>query len=236
MNYLRPELLDRLAAAFALGTLKPRAARRFARVVRQSRTAQQAVDAWHKHLNQLAVSVPSVTPSSAVWHAIQQRTTGTSKRTSSYSALWIPSLGIAAGALMMVGVVHTEPGWFGIQPASKVAVAAAYVGILTAPSGAPTLLVSSLRQGRVLTLKQLQPLVPPAGYVAQLWALPHNNRAPFRLGIVPAQAKSTLTMTESSEKIFSDVGQLAVSFEPIQAADAVVPSAFVSQGHCVKLW
>ena len=236
MNYLRPELLDHLAAAFALGTLKPRAARRFARVMRQSRIAQQAVDAWHQQLNQLAVSVPPVTPGSAVWRAIQHRTTSASKRKLGYSVWWLSALGVATKALMMVRVIRSEPGWFGIQPASQVTVAAAYVGVLTAPAGAPALLVSSLRQGRVLTLKQIRPLTPPPGYVAQLWALPHNNRAPFRLGIIPTQAKCTLTLIDSSEKLFADVNQLAVSFEPAHAIDTAVPSAFALQGHCVKLW
>ena len=47
LPYRRPELLDRLAGAFAfaLGTLKPRASRRFSRVVQQSRKAQHAVSA-----------------------------------------------------------------------------------------------------------------------------------------------------------------------------------------------
>lgn len=236
MNYLRPALLDRLAAAFALGTLTPRAASRFARVVQQSRMAQQAVNAWQEQLNQLAVSVPPVQPDSAVWRAIQRRTTGAAKRPSRRLAWWLPSFGVAAGALMMVGLVRHEPRWFGIQPASTVAVAAAYVGVLTTPSGSPALLVSSLRQGRVLTLKQLQPLQPPAGYVAQLWALPDNNRAPRRLGIVPTQVKGTLVLADTSEKLFADVGQLAVSYEPAHTTNTTKPSAWVLQGLCVKLW
>ena len=58
----------------------------------------------------------------------------------------------------------------------------------------------------------------------------------FVLGIVPTQAKSTLTLSDSSEKLFADVSQLAVSFEPAHEIDTAVPSAFVLQGHCVKLW
>ena len=198
--------------------------------------AQHAVNTWQEQLNQLAVSVPPVQPDSAVWRAIQRRTTGVAKRTTSRLAWWMPSLGVAAGALMMVGVVRHEPQWFGIQPASQVAVAAAYVGVLTAPSGAPALLVSSLRQGRVLTLKQLQPLQPPAGYVAQLWALPNNNRAPLRIGVVPTQVKGTLALADTSEKLFAEVDQLAVSYEPADTPIITKPSAWVLQGLCVKLW
>jgi hypothetical protein len=39
MNYLRPELLDALARAHALGTLSPGAARRFTRLVARSALA-----------------------------------------------------------------------------------------------------------------------------------------------------------------------------------------------------
>lgn len=96
MNYLRPDLLHRLAAAYALGTLQPAAMRRFARVVQQSRVAQQAVDTWHDRLNLLAVSVPPVEPSAHVWHAIAQRTHGATNR-SAASGGWQPQMSMSMG-------------------------------------------------------------------------------------------------------------------------------------------
>ncbi len=233
MNYLRPDLLDRLAAAHALGTLSPRAARRFEAVLRNSHEARAAVTAWQEHLNRLAVSVPAVQPRPEVWHAIRQRIAPAPQRRR--QSWWWPVLGTAFGVVMTVGLVRQQPEWVGITPTSTETVAPAYVGILTNAANEPVVLASSLRQGRVLTLKMLKPVTPPAGQVARLWALPADGSPPFALGLVPTGNKARLALSDTSEALFAKVGRLAVSFEP--AAGGSQPGGpFVLSGHCVKVW
>lgn len=233
MNYLRPELLDRLAAAHALRTLSPRAARRFEAVLRGSHEARAAVTAWQERLSQLAVSVPPVQPSPVVWQAIQQRIAPAPQRRR--QPWWWPLLGTAFGVVMAVGVVREQPEWVGITPASTEAVAPAYVGILTNAANEPVVLASSLRHGKVLTLKMLKPVTPPEGQVARLWAIPSDGRAPFALGLVPSGNKARLALSDTSEALFAKVGRLAVSFEP--AGGGEQPGGpFVLSGHCVKVW
>lgn len=239
MNYLRPELLDRLARAFALGTLSAAAHRRFTAVLKTSHEARRSVDAWHERYNQLAISIPSMQPTKAVWQAIRQRTgAALPPRTRAWWVLaWGATLGAAFGALMVVGLVRVEPRWLGVDPASTVAVAPSYVGLLTNDAGEPVVLASSLRHGRLLSLKLLKPVTPPAGQVAQLWALPGDGRPPFALGVIPAGAKATLMLADTSERLFAKVPRLAVSFEPTPVTGDAQPSAaFVLTGHCVKLW
>ncbi len=72
MNYLRTALLDHLARSYALGTLHGAARRRFAKLVATSREARQSV-AWSEPLNALAVSIPPLQPSQAVWQAVLER-------------------------------------------------------------------------------------------------------------------------------------------------------------------
>ncbi|MCR9261065.1 MAG: hypothetical protein NXH95_15175 [Pseudomonadaceae bacterium] len=50
MNYERPELLDRLAAEYVLGTLHGAARRRFDRLFLESAAAREAVDSWQIRL------------------------------------------------------------------------------------------------------------------------------------------------------------------------------------------
>ncbi|MGM9480628.1 anti-sigma factor [Roseateles sp. NT4] len=233
MNYLRPELLDRLAGAHALGTLSPRAARRFEAVLRDSREARAAVTAWQEKLNQLAVSVPPVQPRPAVWQAIQRRIAPTPQRRR--QPWWWPLLGAAFGVVMAVGIVRQQPEWVGITPESGETLAPAYVGILTNEANEPVVLASSLRHGKVLTLKMLKPVKPPEGQVARLWAIPSDGRPPFALGTVPAGSKARLELTATSEALFSKVGRLAVSFEPPGGGDQP-GGPFVLSGHCVKVW
>lgn len=241
MNYLRPDLLDRLARSYALGTLSGGARRRFTKLLVTSREARQSVDGWNEQLNALAVSIPPVQPSAAVWQAILRRT-ARSSTASGRQRWWWPGLGLAGslacGALLTVVLVRVEPRWLGIEPTSTVALAPSYIGLLTNAEGQAVVLVSSLRYGKTLNLKMLKPVTPPPGKAAYLWALPGDGRQPFLLGPLPNVPKASLALSDTSERLFAQVPRLAVSFESAPVtAEAVVPTTpFALSGHCVKLW
>lgn len=247
MNYLQPERLDRLAREYALGTLAGRARRRFERVLRQSPAAAMAVSVWQERLAGLAASVPPIEPSPAVWQGLEQRLFTPSAATASQTPRspwrWLAELlsprtlgGALAGVLLCVFVLRSQPELIGMEP-TRETLPASYVGLLADANGQPTVLASSRRHGRVLTIKMLQPVAVPPGRVAQLWALPKDGGAPFPVGTVPSQGSATIELADSSEKLFFDVSRLAVSFEPAPAAAGALPSGdFVLSGACVKLW
>jgi anti-sigma-K factor RskA len=98
-------------------------------------------------------------------------------------------------------------------------------------------LASSKRHGKLMTVKLLQPVDIPAGSVAQLWALPKDGSAAFPVGVVPGSGTASFALADTSEKLFFNVPQLAVSFEAAPAKAGDKPSGgFVLSGHCVKLW
>lgn len=236
MNYLRPELLDRLCCSYALGTLGAPARRRFVKVLDASREARQRVEAWNEQLNSLAVSVPPMPPSPAVWQSIRHRTIRNGGVPVA-GRWWRPALGIALGALLTVALLRVEPRWLGVEPASTVALAPSYVGLLTNAEGEAVALVSSLRHGRTLNLKLLRPVTPPTGKAAYLWALPADGRPAFLLGALPAASKGTLALSDTSERLFAQVPRLAVTYETAPVAVGAGPSSpLVLSGHCVKLW
>lgn len=73
MNYLRPELLDRLASEYVLGTLRGHARRRFEKLLIVSGAARRAAAAWQERLAPLAQSAPEVVPPPRLWSAIRSR-------------------------------------------------------------------------------------------------------------------------------------------------------------------
>ena len=73
---MHPELLDRLAREYVLGTLQGGARRRFATLARQQPAAAQALQAWGQRLGRLGEAVPAVQPSEALWQGLQQRLFG----------------------------------------------------------------------------------------------------------------------------------------------------------------
>lgn len=246
MNYHHPELLDRLAAKFALGTLAGPARRRFERLLRELPAARSALAEWEERLAGLARSVPPVPAPARVWTAIDARTAPRAATASKpgWLARWLqPALGVAFGAVMTVGLVATNPALFvslDRLAQEEQGLPQSYIGLLTDAANQPTLLVSSTRQGTRVSVKFLRPVTVPAGRVIQVWALPKDG-APVPLGVAtPADPpKSThFEMTSSSEKLLSKVPRLAVTFEPapVTPSTAAPSGEFVLSGFCVKLW
>jgi anti-sigma-K factor RskA len=246
MNYLLPERLDRLAREYVLGTLTGGARRRFERLLHQVPVAMLAVTTWQERFSVLAAGVPAMQPRDTVWSDLETRLFApaeAARPAASKPLQWLWDLlsgralaGALAGVVLSVLVLRIQPAWVGLEPQSDT-LPASYVGLLTDAGGKPTVLASSRRHGRELTIKLLQPLQIPPGKVAQLWALPKDGAAPFPVAVVPDKGPARLHLSDTSEKLFFNVTRLAVSLEsaPAKAGDA--PSGeFVLSGHCVKLW
>jgi anti-sigma-K factor RskA len=243
MNYLKPERLDRLAREYVLGTLTGGARRRFERVLAASPAASLAVGAWQQRFSVLAASVPPMQPREAAWQQLERRLFPAAPKAASGFGAWLSNLlsarslgGALAGVLLCLAVLRLQPGLVGLQPPSE-ALPQSYVGLLSDGEGRPAVLASSLRHGRQLSVKLLQPVAVPAGRVAQLWALPRDGGEPFPLGVVPDHGSAVLALPDSSEKLFFNVTRLAVTLEVAPALAGAAPAGpFVLIGPCVKLW
>ena len=244
MNYLLPERLDRLAREYALGTLAGPARRRFERVLREAPAAVRAVGAWQERLGGLAGAVPAMQPRESLWRGLEQRLFVSAPRTAPRGPLrWLWGVlsvralgGVLAGVLLCAVLLRLQPGLIGMEPQSEV-LPQSYVGLLTDSAGVPTVLASSKRHGRLMTVKLLQPVDIPAGSVAQLWALPADGSGAFPVGVVPGKGTGTVALADTSEKLFFKVSRLAVSIEAAPAKAGDKPTGdFVLSGHCVKLW
>lgn len=73
MNYSDPELRDRLAAEYALGTLSGLTRRRFERLMSGDRNLRGLVEDWEQRLSPLAEMIPDVEPPAHVWDEIASR-------------------------------------------------------------------------------------------------------------------------------------------------------------------
>jgi anti-sigma-K factor RskA len=234
MNYDRPELLDRLAAAQVFGTLGRLPRRRFARLTRDLPSAAAALARWEAHAATLATPVPPVAPSPALWRAIEARTGGALAPGPRRRPWWTPALTFAFGLFLAVGLVRLYPDTvLPPAPVSEV-LPESYVGLLLDAAGNPAVLASSRRHGKQMSVKMLRPVAIPPGQVLRLWALPKEG-APFALGELPASGKGTFSLPATSEQLLSAVPRLGASLEEAGPAPAS-PGPFLLQGHCVKLW
>ncbi len=247
-DMLQPEVIDRLASEYVLGTLEGGARRRFQQLMLERPAVRVAVAAWERRLHKLATSVPVQTPSPKVWAAIEARTRPGrhAERRAGWWG-WVRGVGQAAvaaacGVLVTLGLVRNWPEAFVTvdQVAQREqALPQSYVGLLLDGEGRPALLVSSTRHGTHVSVKSLRAMDAPAGKVLQVWALPREG-VPFAIGVATLTqppGSTSFELSDSSEALLSKVGQLAVSVEDAPVAPGAAPSGpFLLKGHCVKLW
>jgi anti-sigma-K factor RskA len=239
MNLLKPDLLQALARDYALGTIHGGARRRFERLLQESVAARNELVRWQEELATLAAVVPPLQPREQVWRGLSQRlgfVTAARESMRWWRRWWGGALaGTLAGVLATTVLVQNNPLWLGHEVLRE-ELPASYVGLLSDAAGKPTVLLSSRRQGRVLTAKMLQPLPPPAGQVGMLWAFPKGGGVPFLVGVVPDKGSSKLPLPDTSEKLFFTVERLGVSFEAVGSTPTGPRGPLVVSGPCVKLW
>ena len=73
MNYTDPEQRDRLAAEYALGTMRGPARQRFERLLSGNADLRDLAQDWELRVNLLAESAPAVEPPAHVWEGIARR-------------------------------------------------------------------------------------------------------------------------------------------------------------------
>jgi anti-sigma-K factor RskA len=240
VNYRRPELQQRLACEYVLGTLHGRARKRFVRLMQHDSGLRDAVASWEQTLMPMATALSVAAPKARVWEGIAQRVAPGARRISvreriSSLATWRPyAIGLLVGmGIMLAGSMLSGPA---PDVLAQQHVPASYAGFLADGNGNVTALVSSLRHGKLVDVKLLHPVAVASDRVLRLWALPSGG-APILLGTIPNEGKATLRLPATSEEMLSKVTELAVSLEPASTSGPTQPTQpFVLRGPCAKFW
>jgi anti-sigma-K factor RskA len=241
----KPELQERLAAEYALGTLRGRARARLERALRDDAAVARAVAEWEARLAPLAQAVPAAQPPARLWRAIEARLPSPRAGLWDNAAFW-RGLGLAAtgaAAVLVAAVVTLQPPAPVPAPAPVVLkvpsaeMAEIYLAVLSDPrTQKPVLLASANYRSDQLQLRTLDPSIRVAGKDLELWALPAAG-APRSLGVVGATERATLRLAAAAERSLADVPALAVSLEPAGGSPTGAPTGPVlAAGPCVKFW
>jgi anti-sigma-K factor RskA len=117
MNYADPELRDRLAAEYALGTLRGPARRRFERLLSGDARLRDLAEDWELRVNLLAESTPGVAPPERVWEQIARRIGPASAptRESLLDRLW-GDLGFWRGASLLAAGAAAVAIYVALRP------------------------------------------------------------------------------------------------------------------------
>ncbi|MEO8546231.1 MAG: anti-sigma factor [Burkholderiaceae bacterium] len=230
-----PELLDRLASSYALGTLRAGARRRFETLARVHPSVRASALLWQTRIAGLTELQPQQAPDPAVWTRIDnlvraeqhaqllgaRRVSGQAPADS--ATWWWSRLGwwrgaSAAGAFATVLAVVT--GWtlYQQQGAQVVQLQAqlravpqeAYVAVLQDDKSKASMLVTFDPRNNRLTLQRVGNYQVASDRSLQLWAIPKSG-APRSLGVLDSDRLLKLAAGEDDVR---DVPTLAVSLEP----------------------
>src|SRR5688572_25862723 len=175
MDYSRPELADRLASEYVLGTLRGPARRRFDALLPSHPALQRAVARWRGDLMPLTEGIAPVDPSQRVWDGVERTLFVAPLPWWQRLSLWRGVSGLATAAALVLAVLLARPP----EPQAPIVV------VLNPDPSAPAarFVASVSADGAALVLRPLDGFQPTAGRALELWAVPATG-APRSLGIV----------------------------------------------------
>lgn len=213
-----PELADRLAAAYALGTLRGGARRRFETLARQSPALRALAITWQERLAAMTELQPEAVPGPNVWKRIAIALRNEAEAAALVQQRRRVRPGFWRGAALAGGfaalLAFTLAGYTAAQLRGSQEIR--YVAMLHDQRATAQVLVTFDARRRTLTLKRLGDLQVQPDRSLQLWALPTGG-APRSLGVLDAAPVVKLTAAEGAVQA---APAMAISLEPKGGAPA----------------
>lgn len=210
MNYRNPQLIDKLAGEYVLGTLRGLARKRFERLAADDATIRLHIREWEERLMALSNSLPDVEPPARVWRAIEARIRAEAKRqpqASRWFNWWRPlalgMAGISAALMVYIGIGITP----GAQPRDS------YIVVLNSDKMKPVMLAKADALTGEIQIRVLASQTLASDKALELWGLPKAGK-PRSYGLLPASGVVRLKFDKPVDQVLQDIAALAVSLEP----------------------
>ena len=210
MDYGRPDLADRLAAEYVIGTLRGGARRRFESLLPAHALLREATRAWLDRLMPLTLALPPVQPSGQVWRRISdhiengRKAAGAAPSAWQRLSFWRGLSALASIAAIGLAVLLANPG--AVPPPVVVVLAATNAAGSTQPN---SIVASISGDGASLVTRPIVPVSVQPGRSLELWAVPTSG-APRSLGLLPG-GSGTVALRA---KVLAGADTLAVTVEP----------------------
>lgn len=207
MRRLSEDLAHRLAAEYALGTLRGRARARFEALARSDPAVDEIRRRWEEALAPLAERVAEVEPPARVWSRIEERI-GPDRPAGAWSSVgfW-RSFGLLAGgvaSVLLAAFLFTQ-GPSRAEPQ--------YVAVLVSPTNEARMTVAVRRDGMHIHNVRGWKTVQDAGGAIELWAVPKEG-APRSLGLIANTGGDFMVRIPADDPRLRDVKAFALSSEP----------------------
>jgi anti-sigma-K factor RskA len=250
----KPQLQDRLAAEYVLGTLRGRARLRFQSWLGADAALRRTVAEWEERLAPMAAGVPEIAPPRRVWRAIEARIAGaragggapaSGRRTGGFwdsVAFWRGWGLVATGCVAaLVGALALRAPEVVEVPVDKLVESTrmqpSYVAVLRDKSGKPVFVAYAGRKSDELWVKRIGMDAEPPEHGYELWGLyGKEGAAPKLLGMLPKEDKATIKLAAVADESLKDFPALAITLEPARGSGGAPTGPIVASGDCFKFW
>jgi anti-sigma-K factor RskA len=240
MKFADPNLRDKLAAEYVVGTLSARARRRFEQKLKENPQLRQAVLRWENRLSPLTDAIPAIEPPERVWQAIQARIRpGRRASTGLWNnlAFWRFSsiaTGLAAAALLVVMAVPRPQG----PPSTDGRMVVVMADVQTKR----TAMTATWEPGipgkpgkRAIRIRVIGHAEMGPHTAWELWMLPGQGQKPLSLGLITTHETQVVVVPEALAARLDEAMGLAMSVEPAGGSPTGLPTGPVLYaGECVK--
>ncbi len=234
MKLDHPELQNRLAAEYVLGTMRGGARRRFEEYLPDNPSLRDAVSQWEACLMPMADQIPSVTPPERVWKKIIDRVNGiqtpalarinqqkTANRRTGWrffdSLLFWRNLGISASTLVVVLSIGLFAGnsWQAHEP---------MMTAVLEEDGVARMVIEQPKAD-MLMVKMVKPWKTASTKSLQLWVMPKDGPA-RSIGIINQDGSTKIRMQDLSGMLDNGLS-FAVTKEPFGGSPTGQPTGMI---------
>ncbi len=238
--YKHPELLDKLSASYAIGTLKPGARRRLESYAKQNASIRTSMTLWQERLSAMTELAAPVEPRSTVWSNIERRLQLEARQQQALGLLtslqaqlrkwknisWV-GFGCAATASLMLAFAWQSKQTLDnqnrqLEAALKASPEVRYIAVLNDDKSAANVLVTFDRKTNQVNVQRVGEFKETNDKSLQLWAIPKAG-APTSVSVLSGE---TMMKVATNQQLIEGAVVLAVSLE----AKGGVPSEKGPQG------
>jgi anti-sigma-K factor RskA len=234
-SYRNPELREKLASEYVIGTLRGRARARFQALARYDPQLRRTVTEWEARLTPLSAAAGEIAPPARLWQAVAKRIAGNERgvRPSRGLTFW-RGLAVTSTAFVLI-----LAAFIGVAPRPEAPMA--MVAVMNDDRGQPALVVSwppmkAMRDPHVrVKVVQAHPVMAP-GTTWEMWMLPGGKEAPVSMGLITTDADQTMRLRPALANRMEDAWGLAMSVEPAGGSPTGTPTGpVIFKGQCVKI-
>jgi anti-sigma-K factor RskA len=246
-RYQNPEVFERLAMNYVVGSLQGPARKRFESLMEQHEFLRAVVDGYETRFASLVELLPEEKPPARVWKNIQQEINA--QEASETSVTEKQSLSLAD--------ITTADSWWqrlfhkGFAFAA-VLILASVVLLTQLPSDTDSNIVQVVadlstkeqeklahvvvdKENMKLSIELARVMTPPEGMEARFWCMPKNGGKPMNMGVLQVAGKTEMKIDKKVWRGIIDASKFAVSYEPVGSSSSGPTGHMIMEGKLAAL-